>query len=202
MKSDIGGSVLRQIGGRDVIIETERLIIRENEEQDMDKLHELLSDREVMYYMGFGSSSIEDTRSNLKVSIEEQLRGKDREKYYFAIEEKQTTNYVGQIGFDIKAKNENGGICDLGYFIHKRYWGLGYTTEAAGKLIDYIFNNFNFHKIETGCSKNNCASERVMIKCGFCKEAELLKHSWFIDRWSDRLVYGLLRQEWEINKGL
>ncbi|MDP4089376.1 MAG: GNAT family protein [Bacillota bacterium] len=180
-----------------MILETERLIIRENEERDLDKLHELLSDREVMYYLEFGASTRDDTRKNLNLSIEEQARGKDREKFYFTIEERGVVNYVGQIGFDIIARNESGGICDLGYFIHKRYWGMGYTTEAARSLIDYIFSSFIIHKIETGCNKDNKASERVMIKCGFRKEAELQKHKWFIDKWSDRLVYGLLREEWE-----
>lgn len=176
-----------------MILETERLIIRENKAEDLYKLHDLLCDKEVMYYMQFASNTLEDTKENLQLSINEQARGQEREKYYFAIEEKGRLNYVGQIGFDIIIKNSSGGICDLGYFIHKRYWGLGYTTEAAKAVIQYIFENFNIHKIETGCNKENKSSEKIMIKCGFRKEAEFLKHQWFVDKWSDRLVYGLLK---------
>jgi ribosomal-protein-alanine N-acetyltransferase len=178
-------------------IETARLIIRDHIEDDLKPLHRILSDEAVMRYLDFGSKTIEDSEHSLKTSIEESLKNFGREKYYFALIEKQNGLYIGEIGFTVIKKSETGGICDLGYFILSEFWNKGFVTEAAKQVVDFIFENTGLHKIETGCVKDNIGSERVMIKCGFHKEAELLKHSLIKGEWKDRLKYGMLKSDWE-----
>jgi ribosomal-protein-alanine N-acetyltransferase len=54
----------------------------------------------------------------------------------------------------------------MAYFIHKKFWGNGYTAEAAKRVIDFAFENVGLHKIITGCLKENAAFEKIMKKCG------------------------------------
>ena len=86
----------------------------------------------------------------------------------------------------------------MAYFIHKKFWGNGYTAEAAKRVIDFAFENVGLHKIITGCLKENAASEKIMKKCGMIKEAEKIQHIWHEDKWKDRVEYRLLREEWKL----
>jgi ribosomal-protein-alanine N-acetyltransferase len=180
-----------------VKLETERLIIRDNIEEDLNELHNLMSDKEVNKYdSDFYSDSLDSTKNKLKVSIEEAGK-KDRRKYWFAIIEKESEEYVGQIGITIVSNQIKNGIGQMAYFIQKKYWGRGYTTEAAKKVIDFTFEDIELHKIITGCLTENIASEKIMKKCNMVKEAELIKHVWHENKWKNRVEYRLLKVEWE-----
>lgn len=180
-----------------VKFETGRLIIRDNIEEDLNELHNLMSDREVNKYdSDFYSGSLNSSRIKLKTSIEEAGK-KDRRKYWFAIIEKESDKYVGQIGITIVSNQIKNGVGQLAYFTQKEYWGRGYTTEAAKKVIDFAFEDIGLHKIMTGCLKENIASEKIMEKCNMVKEAELVKHVWHENEWKDRVEYRLLRKEWK-----
>jgi len=99
-----------------------------------------------------------------------------------------------------KVISRKEGVAKLGYFYLPRYWGKGYATEAMKAVLQFAFETLGLHKIITGCLKENSRSERVMIKCGMRKEAELLQHVRHEGKWKDRLEYGLLKDQWEINQ--
>jgi ribosomal-protein-alanine N-acetyltransferase len=180
-----------------VKLETERLIIRDNVEEDLNELHCLMSDKRVNKYdSDFYSGSLDSTKDKLKVSIEEAGK-KERRKFWFAIIEKESNEYIGQIGITLVSDQLENGIGQMAYFIHKKYWGKGYTTEAAKRVIDFAFEDIRLHKIITGCLTENIASEKVMKKCNMVKEAELAEHVWHENEWKDRVEYRLLREEWE-----
>jgi ribosomal-protein-alanine N-acetyltransferase len=185
-----------------VSLETVRLIIRDNINDDLNEMYKLMSDKEIYKYdIDFFVSSLTDARDKLENSIEEASK-KQRKKYWFAIIEKESKKYVGQIGVTVLSNLIKNGLGQLAYFIKKEYWGRGYTTEAVKKVIDYAFKVIKLHKIITGCLTENIASEKVMKKCGMIKEAELIKHVWHNNKWNDRVEYGLLREEWEKIIGL
>ena len=177
-----------------VTLETERLLIRDNIKEDLFKHHLLMSDPEVMYYIqDIQCYSLEDSQENLEFSLEESKKGKERTCYFFAIIEKKSKSYVGSIGFTVTEKNSKGGIGALGYFILKDYWHKGYTTEAVRKVIEVAFDEVGLHKITTGCIYENTYSEKIMIKCGFKKEAHFTKHVFHQGQWKDRVEYGLIK---------
>lgn len=185
-----------------VNLETERLIIRDNINDDLNEIYKLMSDKEVYKYdKDFFAGSLEDAKNKLMISIEE-ARKKKRKKFWFAIIEKESKKYVGQVGVTVISNQINNGLGQLAYFIKKKYWGRGYTTEAVRKVIDYAFKVIKLHKIITGCLTENIASEKVMKKCNMIKEAELIEHVWHDNKWKDRVEYRLLRAEWEKIIGL
>jgi [ribosomal protein S5]-alanine N-acetyltransferase len=179
-----------------IVLETSNLLIREHEYADLQEMHSLLSDKEVMKYLDFGSETIEDSEKNIRQCIEESCKTTERTKYYFAICEKNSKDYIGEIGYTVINISDSSGICNLGFFIHKIYWNKGYATEAVKGLVEFIFLKTKLHKIELGCIRENRASEKVMIKSGFVKEGELLQHSLISGRWHDRLLYGITKNAW------
>jgi [ribosomal protein S5]-alanine N-acetyltransferase len=182
-------------------IETDRLIIRDHIEEDMDSLHNLLSDEKAMHYLSdIKTSTLDESKQNLYEAIKESHL-ENRTKYFFAIIEKATNNYIGEIGYTVVIDCPYGKVVNLGYFILPIHWGKGFVTEAARAVMDYAFTSGNVIKIETGCIKENVGSERVMKKVGMIKEAEFVKHVLLHSKLYDRVEYRLLKEEWEKLEG-
>lgn len=176
-----------------VSINTKRLLIRELKDDDLQSHHQLMSNDIVMTYIeDIKTHSLEESSDNLNFCIAESYK-KDRQCYFLAIEELSSKKHVGSIGFTIVERNESGGNCELGYFIHECFWGLGYTTEAAKAVISYAFEELNLHKITTGCMAENVSSEKIMIKLGMKKEGHLVQHVLHNGIWKDRVEYALIK---------
>jgi len=150
-----------------------------------------------MKHASWRSLSREESNEHLRDAVE-QSQLVDRRKFYLAIEMNGSDDFIGDAGFAINSENDTGGIAELGYFLRKKYWGIGYGSEAAGMLITYVFTHTKMHKVIACCSKENVASERVMKKCGMKKEAETRKGRLQQGCWCDGLEYGILKEEWEM----
>lgn len=89
-------------------------------------------------------------------------------------------------------------IREIGYRLFEpALAGRGYITEATQLLINYLFNAFQYHRLELLMDARNAASERIARKCGFSEEG-VLRQSFFINgRIRDVKLYSLLRPEWE-----
>ena len=145
-------------------ITTDRLLIRDHIESDLEPMHDLFSNRKTMFYLSdIMTTDLEGTKKDLDIAIEE-ANTPHRKKYFFAITDKDSDEYIGEIGFTKIRESENGSTVHLGYFIPEKYWGKGIVTEAAKAVITYSFENLNIYKIETGCAAENEASENIMKK--------------------------------------
>lgn len=182
------------MGVRRVICETNRLIIREHELSDLPHHHQLMSDPDIMTYIqDIQTHSYDESKDNLEFAIKAALVN-DRKYYFFAMTLKDNT-YVGSIGFTVLESNTSGGNVEMGYFILKKHWGKGLTTEACKAVISYAFK-LGFHKIRTGCMAENRKSEAIMKKLNMTKEGYLRQHVLHDGIWKDRVVYGLLKEDW------
>jgi ribosomal-protein-alanine N-acetyltransferase len=176
---------------------TKRLTIRDHILDDLPGHHKLLSDEISMRYLpDIKTKNMEESKENLIKSIEE-VNSKNRKLYFFRIENKNTKEYIGEIGYTVKEETLFGKIVDMGYFINEKHWGKGYTTEGLRKVIEFAFKINNVYRISTGCIKENKGSEKVMIKCGMIKEAEHKEYQLHEDKLKDRVEYRLLKYEWE-----
>ena len=179
---------------------TERLIIRDHFLNDLPEHHELLSDEKSMKYLpDIQTKNIEESKANLIKSIEE-ANSKHRKLYFFRMEDKNTKEYIGEIGYTVTKETLFGKMVDIGYFTKEKYWGKGYTTEALKKVIEFAFEKDNVYRISTGCIKENKGSEKVMIKCGMIKEAEHKEYQLHENKLKDRVEYRLLKYEWKETK--
>ena len=175
---------------------TERLIIRDPLPTDINGWHRLLSDSATMYYLDdILTSTLEESKQNLAVAVAES-QSKNREKYFFAIETKESGIFVGTVGYTVARITPVGKVVGAGYFMLPEYHGKGYMTEAFKEIIRFAFEDNDVYRISTGCLVENRASERVMQKCGLIKEAELKAFAWHDGQMKNRVEYRLLRDEW------
>ena len=80
----------------------------------------------------------------------------------WAIRPKETGRLIGILTlFDVAETS-----CEIGYGVGSGHWGKGYTTEAVGRFLEYLFFERGFQKVYASYFTGNEASRRVMEKCG------------------------------------
>jgi ribosomal-protein-alanine N-acetyltransferase len=180
-----------------VTLETNRLILRDYKKEDLEEYYRLKSDKETMYYLqDILLDSMEEAREDLDNVLLDQL-SKNRSFYFLHLTLKETNEVVGSIGYTVMNLTPVGKLVHLGYFTYPKFWGNGYVTEAARRLIQYAFEEDDVYRITTGCLQENVGSEKVMMKCNMIKEAEHLEYEWHDNDMKTRLEYRLLKSEWD-----
>lgn len=88
---------------------------------------------------------------------------------------------------------------ELGYWIGRPYWGMGYATEAARALIAHAFDADGFVYLKAGHFAVNPASRRVVEKLGFRPHGEEMRECSARGEPVDCFVYRLGRDEAFVN---
>lgn len=84
---------------------------------------------------------------------------------------------------------------ELGYWIGVPWWGRGYATEAAARVVRYGFDELGLHKIHAHHLARNLASGRVLERIGMQREGFLREEVLKWGRYEDVILYGLIRTE-------
>ena len=181
-------------------LETKRLILRPLVESDFAAVHTYASNPENVKYTLFGPNSENETRKFIAESIEKAGK-KPRRDYDLAIIPKESGILIGACGIYL---NKELNQAEIGWVINKNYWQQGYGTELAAELIRFGFDDLNLHRIFAFCNTENYGSYRVMERNGMRREATFIKaHFGRVcdeEKWFDEYNYGILAEEWRVNK--
>ena len=143
-------------------LETDRLILRPPEERDVPTIVALIGDYDVAKNLSTVPHpySDNDARTYLVKAAENLARGTD---YSFSIIRKEDGAHIGGTGLHLKdGKNE------FGYWLGRPYWGKGYATEAAHRIVQFAFYEMLQPSVWAGWYHDNPASGHVLAKIG-CK---------------------------------
>lgn len=80
---------------------------------------------------------------------------------------------------------------DVGYWIDRRYAGLGITPVAVALTVQYAFGPVGLHRVHAAIQPDNAPSIRVMEKLGFRHEAYYERYLDIDGAWRDHLGYAL-----------
>ena len=153
------------------IFETERLYTRLLTENDLDSIREQLQDPEVMF-------AYEGAFSDLMVKswLHKQLERYEQYGFgLYALLTKDDDIFVGQCGVTLQ-DYEGRMVHEVGYLLSKRFWHLGYATEAAAGARDYAFDGLNAPLVCTQIRDINVPSQKVAERIGFKLDGEFVKH--------------------------
>lgn len=144
-----------------VIIETDRLILRTFTIDDAELIYELNRDEEVTRYTGDPISDVEHAREVLEKAILPQYSLYNFGRW--AVHIKPSHEFIGWCGLKFRAERNE---IDLGYRFKRSSWGNGYATEAASACIKYGFQNLGLKRIVGHSMPSNIASIKVLENCG------------------------------------
>ncbi|MDP4115662.1 MAG: GNAT family protein [Bacteroidota bacterium] len=120
----------------------------------------------------------------------------NKNSYEFAVFTSTDEVFIGFADIEIKYHGAKVKSGEIGYFLLPDYWGKGYATEIAKRLIELCFNELKMPKVVASCNSNNFSSENVMKKVGMVKEGEFRKERYKNGKWDNELRYGILIEEW------
>jgi len=154
-----------------LFLETKHLILKAPQQSDLDNLIALRTDPDVQKYIRNGNiQTKEEVQEFLDIAISYQ------KKYgigYCSVFEKDSSEFVGQAGIFHLGFNDSQPDIELGYRLHKKFWGKGYATELAKALIEWGFQHLSVDKLIAIIHPENKASQKVAQKSGFDKKDEM-----------------------------
>lgn len=149
-----------------VILETERLILRPFTYDDLDDFYEYASVPGVGEMAGWKHH--ESKEESLKI-----LTSFVTKKKTFALVYKENNKVIGSLGIEEYGAEDklsefyNYSGRSIGFVLAKDYWGKGLMPEAVNKVIDYLFSVLNLDFLLCSHFVYNERSKRVQHKCGF-----------------------------------
>lgn len=171
-----------------MILETERLFLREMCGPDLPDLREILQDAEVMtaYEHAFSETEVLDW-------LERQQQRYRRDGYgLWAVILRDSGAMIGQCGI---TKQDIGGrvVPEIGYLFKKAYWHRGYATEAAIGCRRYAFDVLGLPEVYSIIRDTNTASQRVARRGGMTPCGSIVKHYYHMDM--PHILYRVRRED-------
>ena len=178
-----------------VILETERLILKEVNPEIIDYVFTQWSDEDIMSYMGL--QSVEE----LAVEKKKQQGGFTTHRINlkgFLFISKETNEVIGASHYHVWQPMHSRA--EIGYAIYKEeYKNKGYMKEAIKAMLNYGFNEMKLNRVEALIGPANEASIRLVKSFGFVEEGVLREHYCKNGELQDSICFSLLKREWISN---
>lgn len=172
-------------------IQTDRLQLRKLELSDVGAIYDIFSNEEDTR---FWSSPQMTERSEAESFIKRTHQGSgDGSLLEWGVVNKADERLIGTCAFSGWDKAHKHA--EIGFALHRGYWGNGYMKEALGVFIPFGFEQFSFHRIEADADPRNIASITLLEHFGFKREGYLRERYHQNGEIQDAVIYGLLRSE-------
>lgn len=170
------------------ILETERLLLRRIDANDVNEIFALRSNPETMKYIPRPLVKTNEDALEHIAMIDAKIE--NNEGINWGIVLKNDPKIIGIIGhYRIKPENFRA---EIGYMLLPEFNGKGIISEAVKEVVNYGFNVMKLHSIEAIIDPENLGSEKVLQKSGFVKEAHLKENEFYEGRFLDTVIYSLL----------
>ena len=82
---------------------------------------------------------------------------------------------------------------EIGYLLASKLHRKGLMQEALGVVLSYGFENMQLHSVEANTNPANLASQRLLEKFGFVREAYFRENYFFDGKFLDSAIYSLIK---------
>lgn len=177
-------------------VRTERLILRNWEEQDRDLFHRINSDDRVMEFFDFRRD-----RAAADAVMDKMREEISRDGYgWTAAELAATGECIGFVGLhpvEIPGLAPPG-TCEIGWRLSQEFWRRGYASEGAKALLDFGFERLKLDQIISFAVWSNVRSTAVMERLGMRHDPSAdFDHPRVVDPGLKRhVLYRLTREGW------
>jgi RimJ/RimL family protein N-acetyltransferase len=154
------------------VLETERLLLRPLEQDDLGEYAAIMADPEVVRYLGGAPMTRDEAWRHIALMLgHEQLRGWTNN----AVVEQATGRLLGRCGL---WQPEGWPGVEVGWAFGRFAWGHGFATEAAVAWRDWAFANLDVDELVSVIHRDNERSKRVAERIGhrYFRDLDVMGH--------------------------
>jgi len=172
------------------IIKTERLLLRQFIENDIENVFKGLSHPDIIKFYGVSYSTLEDTKEQMKffTDLEENETG-----IWWAVCSINNRTFYGAGGLNNLSKEHQKA--EIGFWLLTDFWGQGIMTEAIPLICKYGFDKLALHRIEGLVETENLNSKKALYKLGFKHEGTMRDCEIKNGRFISLDIYAILNKE-------
>lgn len=175
------------------MIKGKRVILRPVEERDLPLLARWRNDPE---NRRFFFSPFLINPGGQKKWYEELLADRNRMILMIDTVEGKTVGMIGLDKIDWRNQEAENGI----FLLDPEERGKGYAEEAGMLMIEYAFNELNLHRLYAVIYDFNRGVIEMAKLFGFKQEGVLRQAAFTGGRFHDKVILGLLREEWQADQ--
>lgn len=175
-------------------IQTSRLQLKTPALEDVPRLFELMSDKNLTKFLSWEPhKNIETTEIVIKSLIEAQKN--DRGYHWCVHFNNQIIGLVSLIDVKRTIRTWTLNRAELSYWITSDFQGKGFATESSKGVIDFGFDNLRFHKIIVAHAAENVESRSICTKLKFNQYAHASDAFLKEGKWHDLIWYELIKDK-------
>ncbi len=179
-------------------LHTPRLILRPFLESDLETFLSYRSDPEVARYQGWTMPYTRERAEELVSKMAKAAPCTPDEWYEAAIVRLDNGEMIGDCAFYILGNDPRQA--EIGLTLARHAWQHGFGKEATHRLVEYLFDELDLHRVRANVDPANVGAIRVLEQTGFRLEGEFLESLWFNGRYIDEVWFALLAREWQVIK--
>jgi len=161
-------------------LKTSRLRLRPAREDDLAALHAVLSDAEAMRFWSTPAhQDLETTRAWLR----DMIGAAPETSHDFVVEHQGVV--IGKAGFY--------QLPEIGFILHRDYWGRGLAREALEAVIASVFANYLVPQLIADVDPRNAGSLAVLSRLGFVETGRAERTFLVGETWCDSIYLALQR---------
>lgn len=149
-------------------IKTERLLLRQFADSDLENVFKGLSNPEVIKYYGVSFQTLEATKEQILFFADLE---KNDTGIWFAICSVDNTTFYGAGGLNNLSKEHKKA--EIGFWLISNFWGYGIMKEAMPLICKYGFDNLGLNRIEGFVESENKNCKNAMAKLDFQYEGTM-----------------------------
>ncbi len=171
-------------------ISTPRCLLRGFTERDLEAFAAYRAEPEVARYQSWSSYSMEDARALYEAQSHTEL-GVIGTWYQVAVADVATDALLGDCALHFLDADQ----IELGFTLAPGSQGRGLMREAAGALVDGLFERMGKHRIMAVTDARNDAAAKLLASLQFRREAHFRKNVFFKGEWGDEFVFACLAED-------
>lgn len=171
---------------------TDRLLLRAPRPSDSDHLAERRNDPEVAEYQNWSLPYSTD-QARAEIARVMAMSGPTNGDWWMmTIADAADSTVFGDIVCHL---GDNGHTAEIGYSLARSAWGRGYAADAAGALVDLLFDTIGVTRVQALLHPANTASAMVLERIGMLFEGHTRLSFRLGDDTSDDWIYGMIRDD-------
>jgi len=174
-------------------LESDRLIFREVNPEDVEEIFKIYSDPEVAKYDWFTPINTKDDALSIINHYKNEFINK--EEITWGVARKNDNKIIGYC--NLGSFDDASIRSEIGYGFNRYEWNKGYATEAIKVLAKFGFEIMNFNRIEATVTLGNEASVKALKKSNFVQEGIFRERTVMKGKFVDDIVLAIVKKDYK-----